>query len=267
MRIAFAIALLLHAAAVLLLVQFGTPRPLAEADREAAGIPVIFSLGGGGEAAGLDDALPPPPAQAAVDSRPEAEGEAPSEAVTEAAPPEEATAEAPPEDVTPQAAEAPAPPETASTLPRPPPPPPDPPPPRRDQARADPPSPPSAQGPAPSPAPSPASGGEAEETAPPREGSAAFLLATREATVGRRVDPVVPVEARRARMQGTVVLAVTVSPEGVPSAVDVVRSSGHFLLDRAAQEALWQWRFDPARRGGVPVEERLAIPITFRIVD
>jgi protein TonB len=85
--------------------------------------------------------------------------------------------------------------------------------------------------------------------------------------VGRRVDPVVPVEARRARMQGTVVLAVTISPEGVPSAVDVVRSSGHFLLDRAAQEALWQWRFDPARRGGVPVEERIAIPISFRIVD
>jgi protein TonB len=263
MRIAVAIALLLHAAAVLLLVQFGTPRRLADADGETAGIPVIFSLGGGGEAAGLDDALPPPAAQAAAEQTPEAEGEAQSNAVTEASPPEEVTAEAPPEDVPPRTAEAPAPPETASTLPRPPPPPPDPPPPRRDQARADPPSPPSAQG----PAPSPVVRGEADETAPFREGSAAFLLATREATVGRRVDPVVPVEARRARMQGTVVLAVTISPEGVPSAVDVVRSSGHFLLDRAAQEALWQWRFDPARRGGVPVEERIAIPISFRIVD
>ena len=63
------------------------------------------------------------------------------------------------------------------------------------------------------------------------------------------------------------VLAVTISPEGVPAVVEVVQSSGYPLLDRSAIEAMWQWRFQPARRAGEPVEERIAIPITFRIVD
>jgi protein TonB len=121
-----------------------------------------------------------------------------------------------------------------------------------------------AVGQAPSPTAPP---GEGEETRIASAATAGRLLASREATVGRRVEPAWPIEARRARMQGTVVLAVTISPEGVPAAVDVLRSSGHFMLDRAAQEALWQWRFDPARRGGVPVEERIAIPITFRLTD
>jgi protein TonB len=94
-----------------------------------------------------------------------------------------------------------------------------------------------------------------------------LLNATLPASVGRKVDPVVPREARLNRWQGTVVLAVTVSHEGVPAAVDVLRSSGYALLDRSAIEAMWQWRFDPARSGGVPVAERIAIPITFRIVD
>lgn len=110
----------------------------------------------------------------------------------------------------------------------------------------------------------PASPGAAPRTAAPTSG---LLDAAIPASVGRKVDPVVPWEARANRWQGTVVLAVTVSPEGVPAAVDVLRSSGYPLLDRSAIEAMWQWRFDPARRSGVPVEERIAIPVTFRIVD
>jgi protein TonB len=107
----------------------------------------------------------------------------------------------------------------------------------------------------------------AEPTAAGATPTAGLLDAVVPASVGRKVDPVVPREARLNRWQGTVILAVTVSPEGVPAAVVVQRSSGYALLDRAAVEAMWQWRFDPARRGGVPVEERIAIPITFRIVD
>lgn len=250
MRAAAALAVLLHAAAVALLVAYGTPRPLAEAETDGPGIPVIFSMGGGGETPGEEEASDPPWTAAAAGGAPMA-GPAEAEARQETV-----AAEETPEDTPSGAADAPAEVEQASPLPRPPPPPPDPPPPRA-QARPRPPGPAIAE----------RAAGEGEAGPPSGEGAAALLLATREATVGRRVDPVVPVEARRARMQGTVVLAVTISPEGVPSAVDVVRSSGHLLLDRAAQEALWQWRFDPARRQGVPVEERIAIPISFRIVD
>jgi protein TonB len=247
----FALAsLAVHMMAVLALALWGTPRPIGDADSEPAGISVVFSAGSGGERIGDETSEPPPRTEQA---QPEAPGEQPSEAVAaEAEPPPEPERPPPPR------------PQPSLALPLPPPPPPPPPPePREQRERAEQAAPPSAEGTARAD-----TAAEAEEAgAVPREGSAAFLLSTREASVGRRVDPVVPIEARQARMQGTVVLAVTISPEGVPTAVDVFRSSGHMLLDRAAQEALWQWRFDPARRGGVPVEDRIAVPFVFRIVN
>ncbi|MCS6922280.1 MAG: energy transducer TonB [Elioraea sp.] len=87
------------------------------------------------------------------------------------------------------------------------------------------------------------------------------------ASIGTRLDPTYPWEARRNRWQGTVLLAVTVSPEGRPVAIDIVRSSGYGVLDEAAVEAVRQWRFVPARRNGVAVEDRVAVPITFRLRD
>lgn len=260
MRWALAAAASLHGAALALLVLYATPRPLAGVDDEPAGIIAVFSHGGGGEEIGRETEEADP-AETAHEAEPDAIGERPSEAVAEAAPVEEVTADAPAAERSPAPEDAP--PFIAAALPLPPPPPPEPPPPARSAPAASPPAPATARG-------------EAERTAAaraeadaslPGTATAGLLLATREATVGRRVDPVWPIEARRARMQGTVVLAVTISPEGVPAAVDVLRSSGHFLLDRAAQEALWQWRFDPARRGGVAVEERIAIPVTFRLTD
>ncbi len=262
MRVWLAVAFALHVAAVLALIRFGTPRPLDDAFFEPPGITVVFSRGGGGETIGEADADSP---QAAVapppEATPEAPGEQPSEAQPEAAQREEATAEAEPEPRPPQPAETVAPP-SVTALPLPPPPPPEPPP--VEQARETPPSPPAAEGEART---RPPDSGDATEQSDPIPGSAGFLFATRPASIGYRVDPVVPIEARQLRMQGRVELVVTISPEGIPMAVDVYRSSGYFLLDRAAEEALWQWRFDPARRGGVPVEDRIVIPFTFRIVN
>lgn len=87
------------------------------------------------------------------------------------------------------------------------------------------------------------------------------------AGIGTRQDPTYPWEARRNRWQGTVLLAVTVSPSGRPIAIDIARSSGYGVLDEAAVEAVRQWRFVPARRNGVAVEDRVAVPITFRLRD
>lgn len=262
MKWALAAAATLHAGALALLVLYGTPRPLGEAGLEPAGIIAVFSEGGGGEEAG-STAEEAQAEEAAAMAEPEAPGEVAAAPVEEDAPREEVTAEAPPAERVPEPAED-ARPFAEAALPLPPPSPPEPPPPPRQAIRAAAATAPAARGEAPAP---PAPMGEGEETRIASAATAGRLFATREATVGRRVDPVWPIEARQARMQGTVVLAVTISPEGVPAAVDVLRSSGHFLLDRAAQEALWQWRFDPARRGGVPVEDRVAIPITFRLID
>jgi protein TonB len=262
MRWALMAAMSLHATALALLVLYGAPRPMGEPVERPAGIIAVFSTGGGGEEAGRA-AEDPEPEEATAPAPPEAAGEVAAAPEAEDAPPEDVTAEATPAErvAEPREDERPF---TEASLPLPPPSPPEPPPPPREARRAATPSPPMARGEAASPA---APAGEGEEARIASAATAGRLLPAREATIGHRVDPVWPIEARRARMQGTVVLAVTISPEGVPAAVDVLRSSGHFMLDRAAQEALWQWRFDPARRGGVPVEERIAIPITFRLTD
>ena len=260
MRGAFLAALALHAGALALLVAAGAPRLVDVAPDEGAGIAVVFSS---------DDGEAPrdgetPPSQEAAERAPAAtQGEAAADPVAPQPPPEPVTAEESLTEPSPRVSEVPLPASTGP-IPLPPPPPlprPSQPPPISQRASVTkPPFRPAARGEA-------ASGAGAREAAPVQDASAPLLVAARPATVARRVDPVVPIEARRARIQGTVVLAVTVSPDGIPSAVDVHRSSGHLMLDRAAQEARWQWRFDPARRGGVPVEERIAVPITFRIVD
>ena len=256
MRLAATAALLLHAAALALLVAFGTKRPRADAEADGNAIEVVFSTGASGEVQWRGHSSDTPWAEAATGTAPAAEGEAEASV---AQPMLEAGATTTEETEFPTADPLPSH-KAAASLPLPPAPPPEPPTPRQTERPAQRKRPAAEGG-----EPWPGGGSEAESRG--REASAAGLVAHREATVSRRVDPVVPVEARRARIQGTVVLAVTVSPQGVPSAVDVIRSSGHVLLDRAAEEAVWQWRFDPARRGGVPVAERIAIPISFRIVD
>lgn len=78
--------------------------------------------------------------------------------------------------------------------------------------------------------------------------------------------PRYPSAARRRGIEGTVVLEVLVSTAGLPARVAIARSSGSELLDGAALEAVERWRFRPARRGGAPVEGKVLVPITFRLV-
>ncbi len=75
--------------------------------------------------------------------------------------------------------------------------------------------------------------------------------------------PAYPRQARQQRMQGRVLLAVRVSAEGLALSVTLKSSSGFDLLDQAAAEAVRNWRFVPARRGGSPVEGLVEVPIRF----
>jgi len=45
----------------------------------------------------------------------------------------------------------------------------------------------------------------------------------------------------------------------------VEASSGYALLDHSALKAVRGWRFQPALRGGVPVESHVRIPVSFRL--
>lgn len=81
----------------------------------------------------------------------------------------------------------------------------------------------------------------------------------------RNPPPVYPRAALRKRQQGTVLVAVQVSMQGLPLRVRIDRSSGHRLLDAAALEAVRNWRFVPARRGSERVEAGVVVPVEFRI--
>ena len=60
-----------------------------------------------------------------------------------------------------------------------------------------------------------------------------------------KVEPSYSEEARKAKFQGTVVLSVTVGTDGRASHIQVQRSLG-LGLDEKAIEAVKQWRFKPA---------------------
>ncbi len=81
----------------------------------------------------------------------------------------------------------------------------------------------------------------------------------------RNRPPVYPIEASRRGQQGTVTLLIHVSPLGVAVGADVLQSSGHTLLDRAAQDAVMTWRFRPAVRNGAPVPFDMAMRFIFAL--
>jgi protein TonB len=79
--------------------------------------------------------------------------------------------------------------------------------------------------------------------------------------------PLYPERARKEGQQGRVFLRVLVDEEGRSKSVEVIRSSGSEILDRAAAEAIKLWRFSPARYGDKPVESWVRIPVDFRLTD
>jgi protein TonB len=54
-----------------------------------------------------------------------------------------------------------------------------------------------------------------------------------------------------------------VRADGTVGRVDVLASSGDPELDRATVAAMSRWRFDPARRGGTPVDSYYVVWVRF----
>lgn len=74
--------------------------------------------------------------------------------------------------------------------------------------------------------------------------------------------PRYPLDSRRKREQGTVILQVLLSADGRVASVSVSQSSGFERLDKAALDAVRRWRWSPTLRGGqaVMVTGRVRIP-------
>ena len=101
-------------------------------------------------------------------------------------------------------------------------------------------------------------------TAPPAP-PVAVVAARFDADYLHNPKPVYPALSRRNAEEGKVLLKVRVSAQGTALDVAISKSSTFARLDKAAAEAVAQWRFVPARRGDEPVESSVIVPITFAL--
>ncbi len=80
-----------------------------------------------------------------------------------------------------------------------------------------------------------------------------------------KIDPDYSEEARKAKYQGTVVLAIVVDEHGNPKDVRVVKPLG-LGLDQKAIEAVSKWRFRPGMKDGHAVAVAATIEVNFRLL-
>jgi TonB family protein len=81
----------------------------------------------------------------------------------------------------------------------------------------------------------------------------------------KRVEPRYPDLARKANIQGVVIIEVVISKTGKVRSARVLRSTGNSGLDEAAIEAVKQWEFTPSLLNGAPVEVFLTVTVSFRL--
>jgi protein TonB len=75
--------------------------------------------------------------------------------------------------------------------------------------------------------------------------------------------PAYPANARAQRVQGVVVLDALVDETG--KVVETVVISGPLLLQSAAQEALRNWKYQPARLNGEPIPVHTKVNLRFNL--
>jgi len=77
-------------------------------------------------------------------------------------------------------------------------------------------------------------------------------------------EPEYSEEARKAKYQGTVVLACIVGADGRPRQLRVEQGLG-MGLDQKALEAVRNWKFEPAQKDGKPVAVAIDVEVAFRL--
>lgn len=78
-----------------------------------------------------------------------------------------------------------------------------------------------------------------------------------------RVEPVYPIIAQRARIEGTVELKAIISKEGMIEGLQ--RVNGHPFLVTAAMDAVRQWRYRPYMLNGEPLEVETNVVVNFHM--
>lgn len=87
-----------------------------------------------------------------------------------------------------------------------------------------------------------------------------------EPTVISRINPEYPELARRARLEGPVILQAIIDRQGMVKEVEVLRGLG-LGLDEAAVAAVEQWQYTPTFYNGRPVEVILTVTVIFELIQ
>lgn len=80
----------------------------------------------------------------------------------------------------------------------------------------------------------------------------------------KKVDPQYPEIARRARIQGIVILEAVITKTGTVEDVRVLRSL-HPILDQSAISAVKQWKYQPAMLNDRPVKVYFTVTVNFTL--
>jgi len=86
---------------------------------------------------------------------------------------------------------------------------------------------------------------------------------TMEKRIVTKVEPVYPEAARKAGLQGLVVMDAVIAPDGTVKRLRSV--SGPDLLAQSATAAVQSWKFEPYLSSGKPVEVETTIAVEFRL--
>ncbi|HTC57794.1 MAG TPA: energy transducer TonB [Candidatus Sulfotelmatobacter sp.] len=81
----------------------------------------------------------------------------------------------------------------------------------------------------------------------------------------KKVTPEYPAEARKERIQGTVLMHAMIDKAGDIVELDLV--TGHPMLAPAAIDAVKQWQYKPYLLNGKPIEVDTQITVNFRLTD
>lgn len=81
----------------------------------------------------------------------------------------------------------------------------------------------------------------------------------------RNPAPDYPSFAQRRGWEGTVLLRVHVLASGLPSEIQIQKTSGRDLLDEAAVKAVKRWTFVPSKRGDQALDGWVSVPIDFKL--
>ncbi len=109
---------------------------------------------------------------------------------------------------------------------------------------------------------------EAFEETVPREAIASeelYLPPSSNVAYYQNPKPHYPMAAKRRGMEGVVELRVMVDSRGTPVTIEIKLSSGFQVLDREAIKAVWQWRFQAAKRAGMAVAGEVIVPVRYQL--